>query len=93
MVVVLMTSLADFPDEVRVEVGLVREHVAALHAQLIKWGLVVWTAGNVSQRLHSADLLVIKPSGVRYEQLTPWCIRIRPLRRPLLQWAGRFHAY
>lgn len=71
MVVVLMTSLADFPDEVRVEVGLVREHIAALHAQLIKWGLVVWTAGNVSQRLHSADLLVIKPSGVRYEQLTP----------------------
>lgn len=27
--------------------------------------------GNVSQRLHTADLMVIKPSGVRYERLTP----------------------
>lgn len=31
----------------------------------------MWTAGNVSQRLHTADLMVIKPSGVRYERLTP----------------------
>ena len=48
-----------------------REVVAALHRQLIKWNLVVWTAGNVSQRLYSADLMVIKPSGLRYEYLTP----------------------
>ena len=33
--------------------------------------MVVWTAGNVSQRLHTADLMVIKPSGLRYEYLTP----------------------
>ena len=32
---------------------------------------MVWTAGNVSQRLHTADLMVIKPSGLRYEYLTP----------------------
>ncbi|MFT8358023.1 L-ribulose-5-phosphate 4-epimerase [Bifidobacterium aquikefiri] len=66
-----MASLSDYSDEVRVEVKEVRETVATLHQQLLKWNLVVWTAGNVSQRLHSADLMVIKPSGVRYEYLTP----------------------
>lgn len=48
-----------------------REVVATLHEQLVKWNLVVWTAGNVSQRLRTADLMVIKPSGLRYEYLTP----------------------
>ncbi|MFT8356305.1 MAG: L-ribulose-5-phosphate 4-epimerase [Bifidobacterium aquikefiri] len=66
-----MASLNDYSDEVRAEVKEVRETVATLHQQLLKWNLVVWTAGNVSQRLHSADLMVIKPSGVRYEYLTP----------------------
>ena len=49
--------------ELRAEVKQVREVVSNLHQQLIKWNLVVWTAGNVSQRLHTADLFVIKPSG------------------------------
>lgn len=66
-----MARLEDFSPEVRAEVKQVREQVATLHEQLIKWNLVVWTAGNVSQRLRSADLMVIKPSGVRYEYLTP----------------------
>ena len=54
-----------------------RAAVCALHAELPRWGLVVWTAGNVSQRVPgpaadgSADLLVIKPSGVSYDDLTP----------------------
>ena len=54
-----------------------RATVCALHAELPRWGLVVWTAGNVSQRVPgpaadgSADLLVIKPSGVSYDDLTP----------------------
>ena len=66
-----MAALNDYSPEVRAEVKAVREVVANLHQQLIKWNLVVWTAGNISQRLHSADLMVIKPSGVRYESLTP----------------------
>ena len=66
-----MATLNDYSPEVRAEVKAVREVVANLHQQLIKWNLVVWTAGNISQRLHSADLMVIKPSGVRYESLTP----------------------
>ncbi|HCU52200.1 MAG TPA: L-ribulose-5-phosphate 4-epimerase [Micromonosporaceae bacterium] len=47
-----------------------RAEVAELHRHLIRWGLVTWTAGNVSARVPGADLLVIKPSGVGYEELT-----------------------
>lgn len=48
----------------------VREQVADLHAELVRYGLVVWTAGNVSARVPGADLLVIKPSGVSYDDLS-----------------------
>lgn len=64
-------GLAGYSQEVRDEVAAVRKIVSDLHAELPKWELVVWTAGNVSQRLKSADLLVIKPSGVTYDELTP----------------------
>jgi L-ribulose-5-phosphate 4-epimerase len=52
-------------------VAEVRREVAALHAELPRNGLVVWTAGNVSARVPGHDLLVIKPSGVSYDELTP----------------------
>ena len=67
-------ALAAYPTEVREEVGRVRALVCDLHAELPRWGLVVWTAGNVSQRVRvpgGEDLLVIKPSGVTYDDLTP----------------------
>ena len=48
-----------------------RAEVAALHAELTRYELVVWTAGNVSARVPGADLLVIKPSGVSYDEITP----------------------
>ncbi len=64
-------GLADYSDEVRQEVAEVRQLVSDLHAELPRWGLVVWTAGNVSQRLKTADLFIIKPSGVSYDDLTP----------------------
>ncbi len=52
-----------------------RVTVCDLHAELIRWGLVVWTAGNVSQRVRGIDgaddVVVIKPSGVTYDELTP----------------------
>jgi L-ribulose-5-phosphate 4-epimerase len=47
----------------------VREDVARLHGELVRYGLVVWTAGNVSARVPGADLMVIKPSGVSYDDL------------------------
>lgn len=50
---------------------LVRREVCDLHALLPRNGLVVWTAGNVSARVPGQDLLVIKPSGVSYDELTP----------------------
>ena len=68
-----MATLADYGPEVRAEVKQVREVVSNLHQQLIKWNLVVWTAGNVSQRVRvhdGEDLFVIKPSGVTYDDLT-----------------------
>ncbi|MCH1866079.1 L-ribulose-5-phosphate 4-epimerase [Nocardioides sp. CFH 31398] len=48
-----------------------RREVCALHEQLTRYQLVVWTAGNVSARVPGHDLLVIKPSGVSYDDLTP----------------------
>jgi L-ribulose-5-phosphate 4-epimerase len=52
-------------------IELVRHEVAELHAELPRWGLVVWTAGNVSARVPGHELFVIKPSGVSYGELTP----------------------
>ncbi len=51
-------------------VRAIREQVAALHAELPRNNLIVWTAGNVSARVPDADLLVIKPSGVSYDDLS-----------------------
>jgi L-ribulose-5-phosphate 4-epimerase len=48
-----------------------RRAVCDLHAQLAAAGLVAWTSGNVSARVPGADLMVIKPSGVGYAELTP----------------------
>jgi L-ribulose-5-phosphate 4-epimerase len=49
----------------------IRSMVAALHAELVRYQLVVWTAGNVSARVPDEDLMVIKPSGVSYDELGP----------------------
>ena len=57
--------------DVTSEIRRLRATVAALHAELVRYGLVVWTAGNVSGRVPGADLMVIKPSGVSYDELTP----------------------
>ncbi|WP_030454907.1 L-ribulose-5-phosphate 4-epimerase [Herbidospora cretacea] len=48
-----------------------KKTVCALHAELVRYGLVAWTAGNVSGRIPGEDLFVIKPSGVSYDDLTP----------------------
>ena len=48
-----------------------RADVSALHSELVRYNLVAWTAGNVSGRIPGADLFVIKPSGVMYDDLTP----------------------
>jgi L-ribulose-5-phosphate 4-epimerase len=54
------------------EVARLRETVWALHGELVRNGLVAWTSGNVSARVPGPDgLMVIKPSGVSYADLTP----------------------
>ena len=57
--------------EVHAAVSTLRETVARLHGELTRNGLVAWTAGNVSGRVPGQDLMVIKPSGVSYDELTP----------------------
>jgi L-ribulose-5-phosphate 4-epimerase len=64
-------GLEAYTDEDRARIAEARASVAALHAELPKWELVVWTAGNVSARVPTSrgDVLVIKPSGVTYDRL------------------------
>ena len=62
--------LTELPQDVQAAVQATREDVARLHAELPANNLVVWTAGNVSGRVAGADLFVIKPSGVRYDELS-----------------------
>ncbi|WP_017573994.1 L-ribulose-5-phosphate 4-epimerase [Nocardiopsis halotolerans] len=61
----------EVPEEHREEVERLRDLVCALHAELPRWNLVTWTSGNVSARVPGADLMVIKPSGVSYDDLSP----------------------
>ena len=48
-----------------------KEELVQLHLELPKNNLVAWTSGNVSARDPQTNLVVIKPSGIRFEQLTP----------------------
>ena len=48
-----------------------RIEIHRLNLELPKNQLVTWTSGNVSGRDPASGLVVIKPSGVRYEELTP----------------------
>jgi L-ribulose-5-phosphate 4-epimerase len=61
-------SAPPVPDET---VAAVRAEVCALHAELVRYRLVAWTAGNVSARIPDTELIVIKPSGISYDDLTP----------------------
>ncbi len=45
-----------------------RKKLAKLHAQLWDADLVVWSGGNISQRIENGFL--IKPSGLSYDELT-----------------------
>ena len=56
--------------QTRGTIAELRESVARLHTELTRNELVVWTAGNISARVPGEDLMVIKPSGVSYDDLT-----------------------
>jgi len=67
------------------ERSALRREVCALHAELPRHGLVVWTSGNVSARVPGEDLMVIKASGVPYEDLTPEAIVVCDLDGALVE--------
>jgi len=48
-----------------------RQELYELHLELPRQHLVAWTSGNISARDPGTGLVVIKPSGVRYEHLRP----------------------
>ncbi len=48
-----------------------KEQLWKLHLELPRNGLVKWTGGNVSARDPETGLVVIKPSGILYEDLRP----------------------
>ena len=72
-------------EDVADQIVRLRAEVAGLHRELTRWGLVVWTAGNVSARVPGADLMVIKPSGVSYEDLTPEAMVVTDLMGNLVE--------
>jgi L-ribulose-5-phosphate 4-epimerase len=66
-------------------ISALRREVADLHAELSRNELVVWTAGNVSARVPGQDLMVIKPSGVRYADITPEAMVVTDLQGQLVE--------
>jgi L-ribulose-5-phosphate 4-epimerase len=51
-------------------IAALRTEVCALHSELPRNGLVAWTSGNLSARVPGEDLMVIKASGVTFDDLT-----------------------
>ena len=49
----------------------IKEELTELHLELPRQNLVAWTSGNISQRDPDSGFVVIKPSGIRYENLRP----------------------
>jgi L-ribulose-5-phosphate 4-epimerase len=68
-------AVSGIPPQLADAVAAARRSVCDLHALLAGNNLVAWTSGNVSARVPgsggSPDLMVIKPSGIGYADLTP----------------------
>jgi L-ribulose-5-phosphate 4-epimerase len=75
-----MTPGSDLPAVVEV----LRREVAALHSEVTRNRLVVWTAGNVSARVPGENLMVIKPSGLSYDDITPESMVVTDLHGALV---------
>lgn len=62
-----------------------RTEVCQLHAELPQNNLVAWTSGNISARDAATGQVVIKPSGLRFDDLTPENMVIVDLRGRVLE--------
>jgi L-ribulose-5-phosphate 4-epimerase len=67
------------------EIEALRREVCALHGELPRNGLVAWTSGNLSARVPGEELMVIKASGVSYDDLTPEAIVVCDLHGTLVE--------
>jgi L-ribulose-5-phosphate 4-epimerase len=67
------------------EIEALRREVCALHAELPRHGLVAWTSGNLSARVPGEELMVIKASGIPYEELTPEAVVVCDLQGALVE--------
>jgi L-ribulose-5-phosphate 4-epimerase len=67
------------------DVAAVRRELCALHAELPRNGLVVWTSGNLSARVPDEELMAIKASGIPYDELTAEAIVVCDLDGQLVE--------
>jgi L-ribulose-5-phosphate 4-epimerase len=67
------------------DVDALRREVCELHAELPRNGLVAWTSGNLSARIPGEELMVIKASGVSYDDLTPESVVVCDLHGNLVE--------
>jgi L-ribulose-5-phosphate 4-epimerase len=65
-------------------IAALRREVCDLHAELVRNGLVAWTSGNLSARVPGEELMVIKASGVAYDELTPDAVVVCDLEGSLV---------
>jgi L-ribulose-5-phosphate 4-epimerase len=68
---------------------LLREEVFEANLELVRRGLVVFTFGNASGYDRASGKVVIKPSGVPYDQLTPESLVVTDLDGKILEGALR----
>jgi L-ribulose-5-phosphate 4-epimerase len=66
-------------------IASLRREVCALHAELPRNGLVAWTSGNISARVPDENLMVIKASGVSYDDLGPDAVVVCDLSGDLVE--------
>jgi L-ribulose-5-phosphate 4-epimerase len=62
-----------------------RREVCELHRELTRNELVAWTSGNLSARVPGEELMVIKASGIPYDQLSPERIVVCDLHGELVE--------
>ena len=67
------------------ELEALRREVRDLHAELPRHGLVAWTSGNLSARVPGEELMVIKASGIPYDELTPAAMVVCDLHGTLVE--------
>jgi L-ribulose-5-phosphate 4-epimerase len=67
------------------ELAELRREVCELHRELTRNELVAWTSGNLSARVPGEELMVIKASGISYDELTPEAIVVCDLHGELVE--------